>query len=42
MGIVNKVTRSKIMTSVDQRDTGPEMRIRQSLHSLGFRYNLMI
>ena len=30
--------RSKIMASVRQRDTGPEMIVRRLLHGLGYRY----
>lgn len=30
--------RSKIMASVHQRDTGPEISIRKALHRKGFRY----
>lgn len=42
MDTVDKATRSRIMSSVGQRDTGPEMRIRCSLHRLGFRYRLHV
>lgn len=37
---VSKSVRSRIMASVRQRDTGPEMRLRKALHRLGFRYRL--
>lgn len=40
MDTVDKKTRSKIMASVKQRDTGPEMLLRKELHRLGFRYRL--
>lgn len=40
MDTVDKVTRSKIMSQVGQRDTGPEMRLRKALHRLGLRYRL--
>jgi DNA mismatch endonuclease (patch repair protein) len=40
MDIVDKKTRSRIMASVGQRDTGPEMRLRRVLHRLGLRYRL--
>ena len=40
MDTVNKATRSKIMASVGQRDTGSEIRLRLALHRLGFRYRL--
>ena len=37
---VDKKTRSRIMASVGQRDTGPELILRKALHRLGFRYRL--
>ncbi len=40
MDTVDKETRSRIMASVRQRDTGPEMRLRRTLHRLGLRYRL--
>lgn len=40
MDNVDKKTRSKIMASVGQRDTGPEMLLRKELHRHGFRYRL--
>ena len=40
MDTVDKITRSKIMGSVRQRNTGPEMVLRRALHRLGFRYRL--
>jgi len=40
MDTVNKSTRSKIMSSVRQRDTGPEINLRKALHFLGYRYRL--
>lgn len=40
MDIVDKKTRSRIMASVGQRDTGPEMSLRRTLHRLGLRYRL--
>lgn len=40
MDTVDKATRSKIMASVGQRDTGPELILRKALHRLGFRYRL--
>ena len=33
-------TRSRIMASVRQKDTAPEIAIRKALHSRGFRYRL--
>jgi len=40
MDTVDKDTRSRIMASVRQRDTGPEMQLRRMLHRLGLRYRL--
>ncbi len=40
MDKVDKATRSKIMASVGQRNTGPEMCLRKALHRLGLRYRL--
>jgi DNA mismatch endonuclease, patch repair protein len=40
MDTVDKLTRSKIMGSVRQKNTGPEIRLRQALHHKGFRYRL--
>jgi len=40
MDTVDRKTRSKIMKSVPQKDTKPEMRLRKALHGLGFRYRL--
>jgi DNA mismatch endonuclease (patch repair protein) len=40
MDTVDKKTRSRIMASVGQRDTGPEMRLRRILHRHGLRYRL--
>jgi DNA mismatch endonuclease, patch repair protein len=40
MDTVDKKTRSRIMASVGQRNTGPELRLRKALHRLGFRYRL--
>ncbi|MFH0725773.1 MAG: DNA mismatch endonuclease Vsr [Pseudomonadota bacterium] len=37
---VGKTTRSKIMSQVGQKDTGPEMKLRKALHRLGLRYRL--
>lgn len=38
--IVNAGTRSRMMRAVSQKDTRPEMRVRQILHSLGIRYRV--
>ena len=40
MDTVDRKTRSRIMASVGQRNTGPELRLRKALHRLGFRYRL--
>ncbi len=40
MDTVDKTVRSRIMASVRQRDTGPEMRLRRALHRLGLRYRV--
>lgn len=40
MDTVDRKTRSKIMKSVPQKDTKPEMRLRKALHGMGFRYRL--
>ncbi len=40
MDSVDPVRRSAIMRSVRQRNTGPEMALRQALHALGLRYRL--
>jgi DNA mismatch endonuclease (patch repair protein) len=40
MDTVDKKTRSRIMASVGQRNTIPEMRLRRILHRIGLRYRL--
>lgn len=40
MDTVSKTTRSRIMRSVRQKDTEPELRLRKILHRMGFRYRL--
>ena len=40
MDTVDKMTRSRIMSSVGQKNTGPEMQLRKSLHRIGLRYRL--
>lgn len=40
MDTVDGVTRSKIMSRVRGKDTGPELIIRKALHRSGFRYRL--
>jgi DNA mismatch endonuclease (patch repair protein) len=38
--IVDKVTRSKMMSGIRGKNTKPEILIRKGLHALGFRYRL--
>lgn len=40
MDTVDKTTRSRIMRSVRQKDTEPELLLRKALHGMGFRYRL--
>jgi len=40
MDTVDKKTRSRIMASVGQRNTGPELKLRRVLHKKGLRYRL--
>lgn len=40
MDTVDQSTRSKIMASVGQKNTGPEMVLRSALHRRGLRYRL--
>lgn len=40
MDKVDPTTRSRIMASVGQKNTGPEMRLRSALHKRGLRYRL--
>jgi len=40
MDTVDRKTRSKIMKSIPQKDTKPEMSLRKALHGMGFRYRL--
>lgn len=42
MDTVDRETRSKIMSKVGQRATGPEMKLRKALHGLGFRYRVNV
>ncbi|MDQ1198233.1 hypothetical protein [Agrobacterium sp. SORGH_AS 787] len=34
--------RRRIMQSVKQKDTGPEITVRKKLHSLGYRFRLHV
>ena len=38
--IVDKATRSRMMSGIRSRDTKPEMIVRKALHRAGFRYRL--
>lgn len=38
--VVDKATRSRMMSGIRGKDTRPEMLIRKKLHALGFRYRL--
>jgi len=40
MDAADKTTRSRIMSRVRQKNTGPEMILRKSLHKMGLRYRL--
>lgn len=40
MDTVDKTTRSRIMSRVGQKNTGPELLLRKSLHRIGMRYRL--
>jgi DNA mismatch endonuclease (patch repair protein) len=38
--VVDKATRSRMMSGIRGKDTRPEMLIRKHLHAMGFRYRL--
>ena len=38
--VVDKATRSRMMSGIRGRDTRPEILLRKALHRLGFRYRL--
>jgi DNA mismatch endonuclease (patch repair protein) len=42
MDTVDKATRSKIMSKVGQKATGPETKLRKALFARGFRYRLNV
>ena len=42
LDVVSKEVRSKMMSAVRWRDTGPERQVRQKIFSLGYRYRLHI
>ncbi|MBY3441612.1 DNA mismatch endonuclease Vsr [Rhizobium laguerreae] len=42
MDIVDKATRSRMMSNIRGRDTRPEVMLRKALHRLGFRFRLHV
>lgn len=40
--IVDKQTRSRMMSGIKGKDTQPEMKVRRFLHAAGFRYRLHV
>ncbi len=40
--VVTPAVRSRMMTAIRSKDTGPEVRIRSSLHRLGYRFRLHV
>ena len=40
--VVDKATRSRMMSGIRGRNTRPELELRQALHSLGLRYRLHV
>jgi len=38
--IVDRQTRSRIMSAIRAKDTGPELALRKALHARGFRYRI--
>lgn len=40
--VVDKVTRSRMMSGIKGKDTKPELQIRHALHKRGFRYRLHV
>lgn len=40
--IVDKATRSRMMSGIRGRDTKPELRVRRFLHAAGFRFRLHV
>lgn len=40
--VVDKETRSRMMSGIRGRDTQPEMKVRRFLHACGFRYRLHV
>ncbi|MGO6676457.1 very short patch repair endonuclease [Rhizobium ruizarguesonis] len=42
MDVVDKATRSRMMSNIRGRDTRPEVMLRKALHRLGFRFRLHV
>jgi DNA mismatch endonuclease (patch repair protein) len=40
--VVDKATRSRMMSGIRGKNTHPEMYIRKRLHSMGFRFRLHV
>src|SRR6202011_1366047 len=40
MDLVDKARRSKMMAGIRSKNTRPELRVRQVVHAMGFRYRL--
>jgi DNA mismatch endonuclease, patch repair protein len=40
--VVDKITRSRMMSGIRGKDTGPELALRHALHRLGLRYRLHV
>lgn len=40
--IVDRKTRSRMMSRIRGRDTGPELLLRKALHRMGFRYRMHV
>lgn len=38
--VVDQVTRSRMMSGIRGKDTGPELLVRRGLYRMGFRYRL--
>ena len=39
---INRVDRSRIMAAVKSKNTTPELVVRRTVHSLGYRYRLHV
>jgi DNA mismatch endonuclease (patch repair protein) len=40
--VVNKITRSRMMSGIRGKDTQPELLLRRALHAMGLRYRLHV